>query len=138
MFDSRQLQMSINFLSFSFASLLPFFSYRARAGDVMIFLLFFLGNNHQASVVQWLGFHPSKVEVRVRFTSVANAHYFWLFFLLFWEMKGQRAYLFVLFNLLYYKGIDSSLLRFSTLLQCKPPPRDSEACLPHYARSSHK
>ncbi|EHK99083.1 hypothetical protein M7I_5083 [Glarea lozoyensis 74030] len=24
-----------------------------------------------ASVVQWLGFHPSKVEVRVRFTAVA-------------------------------------------------------------------
>jgi hypothetical protein len=26
----------------------------------------------KASVVQWLGFHPSKVEVRVRFTAVAN------------------------------------------------------------------
>ena len=26
----------------------------------------------KASVVQWLGFHPSKVEVRVRFTAVAQ------------------------------------------------------------------
>ncbi|KAG9244972.1 hypothetical protein BJ878DRAFT_459235 [Calycina marina] len=32
----------------------------------------------RASVVQWLGFHPSKVEVRVRFTAVAihSFHFF--------------------------------------------------------------
>ena len=33
-----------------------------------------------ASVVQWLGFHPSKVEVRVRFTAVAHSIILFAFF----------------------------------------------------------
>ena len=38
----------------------------------IIIYKFALSLTKNASVVQWLGFHPSKVEVRVRFTAVAK------------------------------------------------------------------
>ena len=38
---------------------------------VCMYYYFYFIINMKASVVQWLGFHPSKVEVRVRFTAVA-------------------------------------------------------------------